>query len=451
MSKTHFFIKSNGINLYRKDSSILNKPNVFLYMFKKIFLTILFLFLLYLILTVKYGLGISTNTNLWIILGLSIITFFSLTRYFLSLIATHTRPKYYTSDDDATFSFVIPCKDEVEGIASTIRNCFAINYPASKYEVIVVNDGSTDGTTEVLEKLKKEYRNLQVIHFPTNRGKRQAMRAGFLLASKEIIIQLDSDSFIDGTTISNLLAPFNNDEVGAVCAYALPKNSNENWLTKMQTAYYFSSFRVFKEAESATHTVFCCSGCASAYRRKYVTPLLDRWVDEKFLGLPVTYGDDRALTNLILETGYKTLFIHDTTAETIVPNSFKKFLKQQLRWKKGWIINSFMAAKFIWKRHPIVSLFYFFPLVVITFITPILVGKVFLYDLILQGNYRPALFYVLGIYLFSLLVAIRYMWVPGHNKKWFYLLVWSTFNIFLAPLLLIWALFTLRDRSWGTR
>jgi hypothetical protein len=123
------------------------------------------------------------------------------------------------------------------------------------------------------------------------------MAEGFRRARGEIIIQLDSDSYIVPGTFRKIIEPFRNSRVGAVCAHADPANPDENTLTRMQAAYYFFSFRLLKAAESTFLRVFCCSGCSSAYRRDIVLPILDQWLGEKFLGLPTTWGDDRALTN----------------------------------------------------------------------------------------------------------------------------------------------------------
>jgi hyaluronan synthase len=99
------------------------------------------------------------------------------------------------------------------------------------------------------------------------------MAAGFEASHSEIIIQLDSDSYIEPKTFRDLIAPFQNRRVGAVCAVGEPKNADKNIITRMQAAYYFMSFRILKAAESTYDTVFCCSGCCSAYRKSAVMPV----------------------------------------------------------------------------------------------------------------------------------------------------------------------------------
>ena len=105
---------------------------------------------------------------------------------------------------EPTITFVIPCKNEEKAIENTVRKCFEANYPKEKIEVIVINDGSDDGTINVLNRLAPEYENLKIIDWKINRGKRHGMAEGFQRASGEIVVQLDSDSYIDPVTFKNL-------------------------------------------------------------------------------------------------------------------------------------------------------------------------------------------------------------------------------------------------------
>jgi hyaluronan synthase len=332
----------------------------------------------------------------------------------------------------------------------TITKCFEAQYPKEKLEVIVINDGSTDNTREVLFNLKEtKFPELIIIDFKKNQGKRHGMAAGFERAQGEIIIQLDSDSYIVPETFREIIAPFQNPAVGAVCAHADPENADKNFLTKMQAAYYFLSFRILKAAESSFFTVFCCSGCSSAYRKSVVAPIMDIWLNEKFLGLPVTWGDDRALTNWVLKRGYKTMYTDLSTAYTICPETLKGLFKQQVRWKKGWFVNSINASKFIWKKEPFVAFTYFFPLIFVTLSTPFMAAKALVYNPIVKGI-APT-YYIFGVFLVALLVTTFYRAVSRDNKYWKYVMAWSALNMVFLSFILFYALLSIQNRKWGTR
>jgi hyaluronan synthase len=350
---------------------------------------------------------------------------------------------------EPTVSFVIPCKNEEKAIKRTISKCFEADYPKEKLEVIVINDGSTDNTLKELRSLQKKYPSLIVVDWKINKGKREGMAEGFRRAKGEIVVQLDSDSYIIPETFRKLIEPFANPEIGAVCAHADPENADKNILTKVQAAYYFMSFRILKAAESSFAAVFCCSGCSSAYRRSLIVPILNMWLKEKFLGLPVTWGDDRALTNWVLRQKYKTIYTDEARALTICPDKWKTFFKQQVRWKKGWFVNSVFASKFIYKTRPFVAFTYFFPLIFVTLMTPFMAARAFFYNSLVRGIYP--VYYVLGILLMAFLIVTFYRYVSRENHYWPYLFVWSGINMIVLSYVLFYSLLTIQNRKWGTR
>ena len=365
--------------------------------------------------------------------------------------ATTSKTKAGEKEYEPFISFVVPCKNEEGAIHKTITTCLEAEYPSHKLEVIVINDGSTDKTGLILDELKKEHPGqLKVIHWKKNRGKRHGMMTGFNLSKGEIIIQLDSDSYIYPSSIRALIEPFKNPSIGAVCAHADPENADQNFITKMQAAYYFMSFRILKAAESSYGVVFCCSGCSSAYRRSAVIPILKYWISEKFLGSPVTWGDDRSLTSWVIKCGHKTIYTDKAKAVTIVPATFRQLIKQQIRWKKSWIINSIFTAKFIFKKEPFVALIYYYPLVLVSILTPFMAIRALLY-LPFKAGLESTAFYFLGVILITSLLTIMCRYVAKENKYWQYLFAWAGVNIFVISFLFFYAAATIQNRSWGTR
>jgi hyaluronan synthase len=346
-------------------------------------------------------------------------------------------------------TYVIPCKNEGPSIGKTVDMCFKSDYPPEKLEVIIINDGSTDNTQEVLEEKQKAYPNLVVVNWKVNKGKRHGMYEGFKLAKGEIIVQLDSDSYLVPSTFRKLIEPFRNPAVGAVCAHADPENANQNFLTRMQAAYYFMSFRVLKAAESTFFTVFCCSGCSSAYRKSVVDPIMDEWVNEEFLGLPITWGDDRALTNRVLERGFLTIYTDEVQAFTICPTDLKTLFKQQVRWKKGWFVNSLRASRFIVKRDKFVAFTYFFPLIFVTTLAPIMATRALIFNPIV--HHTVPLYYCVGMLLVAFVITVYYRYVSRDNRYWPYLFLWGIFNMTILSFVLFYALATIQNRRWGTR
>ncbi|HLM83588.1 MAG TPA: glycosyltransferase [Candidatus Bathyarchaeia archaeon] len=405
-----------------------------------------------------------TNTfriDPWLYLYTIFVTTFQLSRLFAAMFYEHSyrgsvldksaggieqlaKRKY-----EPFITFVVPCKNEEKVIAETLENCFNVEYPREKIEVIAINDGSTDGTAAAINSIREKHENLFFINWETNRGKKFAMAKGFHLAKGEIVIQLDSDSFLDPATFRKIVEPFQNPKIGAVSVHTDPKNADKNFLTRMQAAYYFMSFRILKAAEASFLTVFCCSGCASAYRKSVVLPHLEEWLSETFLGLPVTWGDDRALTSRVIKAGYKTIYSDKVKAETIVPEKFRQLIKQQIRWKKSWFVNAIYNSRFIWKEQPFVAFSYYFPLIAVSFLSPFMAVRAIVY-LPLAHHVFP-LYHAAGLLLLMALFVAYYRFVAPENKYWKYLFPWAIFNFFMLSFLMFYALAKINDRGWGTR
>jgi hyaluronan synthase len=354
---------------------------------------------------------------------------------------------------EPTISFVIPSKDEGPSIYNTMTKCFEVDYDLNKIEIIAINDGSTDNTLEEMRRAAKDIGkgSVKIINWKKNKGKREGMSEGFRRANGEIVIQLDSDSFLERDALKIIVQPMRDKKIAAVVGHTLPANKDENLMTKMQTAYYFMSFRALKATESMFDMVFCCSGCFSAYRKEYVLPVLNKFLNETFMGKKIVFGDDRALTNLMIKEGYKTIYSDEAKAYTIVPTTLKIFLKQQVRWKKGWFINSMRIAKTVLKKDPFVAMTYFFPLIILTLIAPFIALKALVISPILLG-FIP-IFYIIGIMLVSvLLYAHHEIHAEVEDRKYGkYMIAWSILNMTILSYIMLYALYDLRNMAWGTR
>jgi len=114
----------------------------------------------------------------------------------------------------------------------------------------------------------------------------------------------------------------------------------------MQDTWYDDQFSIMKGMESAFGTVTCCPGILSAYGKEAIMPCLEAWTKDKFLGSEFTFGDDRHLTSYVLGGNkhylgnhykvWKTVYCESAIVYTVMPPKFKKFIRQQIRWKKSW-------------------------------------------------------------------------------------------------------------------
>jgi len=347
-------------------------------------------------------------------------------------------------------AIVMPAFNEQDAIARSLRSLLAVDYPAHKLEIVAIDDGSTDATLAELRTVEAESAGrLRVIVFPENRGKRAAMAAGIRSTDAEIVAFVDSDSVLEPDALAKLVQAFADPRVGAVCGHADVLNVHATWLTKMQAVRYYVAFRVCKAAESIFGAVTCCSGCFSAYRRDAIMPRLEWWEDQRFLGRPSTFGDDRSLTNCVLRD-WRVVYHAGAIAHTIVPDTFRQFMKQQTRWKRSWTRESVLVARFMWRKHPLAALAVYVGML-LPLLAPISALRAIAFHPLVAGHGAPLL-YLVGVYSMALVYSLYYavrrrdygaLWVFGVAFVFFYLvfLIWQTY----------YAILTARSSSWGTR
>ena len=97
--------------------------------------------------------------------------------------------------DTPPVSVLIPCFNEGDNAEETLTYALRLDYP--DFEVIAINDGSSDNTAEVLDRLAAVHPRLRVVHLAQNQGKAMALQAGSLLARHEILICIDGDALLD--------------------------------------------------------------------------------------------------------------------------------------------------------------------------------------------------------------------------------------------------------------
>ena len=274
--------------------------------------------------------------NPWLY-GYSIMTaLFLLSRY---LFGSFYRQVPVDPEYTPSVTVVIPCFNEETWIRETILRCVDQDYPLDKLEIIIVDDGSTDRSVEMIKQTVrdmcaegKQYcieERVRVFLQKYNQGKREAMGIGIRNARTELIVFVDSDSFLHPNAIRTLVQPMKDPKMGGVTGRTDVANVYTNWLTKMQAVRYYISFRIMKAAEAYFDSVMCLSGPLSCYRLSVVKEVFDKWINQRFMGQKATFGDDRSLTNYVVEH-YRTSYQDAAICSTIVPTSQKQFMRRCL-------------------------------------------------------------------------------------------------------------------------
>ena len=385
----------------------------------------------------------------------SIITaVFLLSRY---LFGVFYRPKKVDPSYTPGVSILIPCFNEEEWIQRTITSCVNQEYPIDKLEIIIIDDCSTDHSVqkikEIVDKLKQESFDrygiegrLSYYVQEKNAGKREALVLGAQKAKHDLVVFVDSDSFLDPFAIRNIVQPFKDPKMGGVSGRTDVANTYTNALTKMQAVRYYVAFRVMKAAEGLFDAVSCLSGPLACYKKSIILENKDAWLNQKFLGQKATFGDDRSMTNFILRH-HRATYQDTAVCQTIVPNKHMVFLRQQMRWKRSWLRESLIAATFMWRKEPFAAVTFYMGLVV-PIAAPIVVAYNLVYVPITQHIFPTA--FVLGIFLMSLMMSMAQL-LLRKSSTWIYGMLFCLYY----ELVLLWqmpiAWFTFWKSTWGTR
>ncbi len=376
------------------------------------------------------------------------IMIFVLSRF---IIATRYQPPQ-ESEHRPTLSVFVPCMNEERVIRQTIEQIFAAEYPDERLEVICVNDGSADNTLEEMLNTLTRHPNLIVIDFPQNKGLCHGWAVSTLLATGEIMVCVDSDTFIVPGSLDKLVQGFADPEVGGVSGHCDIENAQQNLLTRMQDVRYFFSYNIMKAAESVSGTVSCLPGCFSAYRRVCVLRILDEWLNSKVMGVSGNYADDRSLTNLILKD-YKIIYDNRALATTIAPEGWSIYVRQQARWNRSYLREVFKASKWIWRKRPGAALAWYammlLPLIEpLVMLTALLIFPLvnYLQDGIFDGPWS----YLLGLATITGAWSLDYYSCTG-RKSWWTGFLYTLSYMFFFSWQVYWALLTLTTRKWGTR
>ena len=353
-------------------------------------------------------------------------------------------------------TIIIPCFNEETWIRRTILSAINQDYPPDKLEVIIVDDCSNDhsldrikDTVTELQETDQLFRTKDRIRWykqPKNMGKREAMAVGAKLSKKELLVFVDSDSFLDPFAVRNIVQPFKDEKMGGVSGRTDVANTYTNSLTKMQSVRYYIAFRIMKAAEGYFDAVTCLSGPLSCYRKDLVLKYSDAWLHQTFLGQRATFGDDRSMTNFILRH-HRTTYQDTAVCSTIVPNSHAMFLKQQMRWKRSWLRESLIAARYMWRKEPFMAIFFY-----MGFIVPIIAPFIVIFNLVyvpLVHRVFPLTF-IIGMFLMAVLMSMAQLFLR-RSTTWIYG-IW--FCLYYEAVLL-WqmpvAWFTFWKSTWGTR
>ncbi|MGE6754654.1 poly-beta-1,6-N-acetyl-D-glucosamine synthase [Rossellomorea sp. NPDC071047] len=225
-------------------------------------------------------------------------------------------------------SILLPCYNEEAHIEKTVKELNYINY--KHYEIIVINDGSTDGTQDVLSVLTRSIDRLKVINILENKGKANALYYGTIASKGEIVVTMDSDAMLDKNAllymIPHFTTPRNSERVGAVTGNPRVRNRH-SLLGKIQVVEYSSIIGLIKRSQRILGKMMTVSGVFVAFRKK---ALLDVGFWDKDL-----ITDDIGITWKLQGRFWDVRYEPRALCWMLVPETLKGLFIQRIRWAQG--------------------------------------------------------------------------------------------------------------------
>lgn len=268
------------------------------------------------------------------------------------------RPSYALHSSLPSVTLLIAAYNEEKHIGDTLTSVLDQQY-AGNVEVIVIDDGSTDKTAEVVEGISADaaqYENFQLklLSLAVNGGKSNALNRGLKDSTHDIILTIDADTYLFQESLARIVINLVDgpENTAAIAGTVLVRNSRDSILARLQEWDYFLGISVVKRIQSLYQGTLVAQGAFSVFRKAAIIEVG---------GWPDTVGEDIVLTWAFHERGYRVGYAENAFAFTNVPESYSQLFRQRRRWARG-LIEAFKHHPRVLVRPRLVSPFIFFNL-----------------------------------------------------------------------------------------
>ncbi|WP_393098586.1 glycosyltransferase [Streptomyces sp. LN325] len=283
-----------------------------------------------------YLVGASDGVTDVLVVGIAVIGVLVFTRFGMMLVLSAAHARRVRRDGfrwgpvpvTEPVSVLVPAYNEAKCIENTVRSLMASEHPV---EVVVVDDGSSDGTARIVEDLRLP--NVRVVR-QLNAGKPAALNRGVANARHDIVVMMDGDTVFEPATVGELVQPFADPSVGAVAGNAKVGN-RDSLIGAWQHIEYVMGFNLDRRMYDILRCMPTIPGAVGAFRRS----ALDRvggMSDD-------TLAEDTDITMALHRDGWRVVYAEKARAWTEAPESVQQLWSQRYRWSYG-------TMQAIWKH-----------------------------------------------------------------------------------------------------
>ncbi|WP_121719099.1 glycosyltransferase [Streptomyces sp. E2N171] len=270
-----------------------------------------------------------------LVVGLAIIGTLVIARFVLMLLlsgahARRVRRKGFRWGPPVTepVTVLVPAYNEAKCIENTVNSLMASDHPI---EVLVIDDGSTDGTARIVEAMGLP--NVRVIR-QLNAGKPAALNRGLANARHDIVVMMDGDTVFEPSTVRELVQPFADPRVGAVAGNAKVGNK-DSLIGAWQHIEYVMGFNLDRRMYDILRCMPTIPGAVGAFRKSALEPIGGMSDD--------TLAEDTDVTMALHRAGWRVVYAENARAWTEAPETVQQLWSQRYRWSYG-------TMQAIWKH-----------------------------------------------------------------------------------------------------
>ncbi|HLO47732.1 MAG TPA: glycosyltransferase [Kamptonema sp.] len=356
----------------------------------------------------------------WLIVGLTAVLTLQTVRM---LIAKPTSRKIEADVDLPPVSILVPAKNEGLLLTDLVNNLFGLNYPTTHLDIWVIDDGSTDETTQILSKLQTQFPSLQVHRRESKGGKSGALNAVFSCTQGEIVLVCDADAQLPADFLQQAVPLFQQSAIGAVQVRKSISNADTNFLTRCQ------QMEMNCDAFLQTHRIAIAGmtelrGNGMLVRRELLEQC-NGWSED-------TLTDDLDLTFKLYLIGTEIEFVTLPAVEEEGVTTWRNIWHQHCRWAEGGYQRYLDYLPQIltlgWAKEIDMGLFFLLQFILPIGLIPDLLWTIFYSDhlvlLPLQTllGFLLTVGFVVGVYQFQNLRGWRLVWATIQGSL--YMLHW---------------------------
>lgn len=325
----------------------------------------------------------------------------------MAIIALRAKPLDKDYNYKPFVSIILPVYNEQDDIESRITNLQELEYPPDKFEIILIDSGSTDNTYQIAQDIKNSIRlndSLNLIQEGRRRGKASAINLGLKYAKGEIIFITDANTLYDKRVLTEMVPHFKNHDVGAVSGKYTVSNPND--IIPGSESFYWELEQICYLGESTLDSISNAMGTISAWRKNLVN----------FRSLTIT--EDLDMTIQITRKGYKVKYEPNAVAYEPSATTIDDQIKQRKRGGVGLIQNILLHREYLLlSKQNLYFLFIFFSHKTLKLLSPYILLAIPVTYLLIHDKYVILINFILSLIIFTAILLLLLSLKPKLIKK----------------------------------